>query len=165
MAQLVVGENSFISLSEANDIMSDNYMSTSKELTWWNGLSDNDKSVVVISATNKLNNETLMWIGQRVDDNQSLAFPRLDVRNGIEYDIDSTFKLGILKLVINDNETSTNEYAKLISAGVTSYKIKDCSVSFDVGTLANKNLGGFNKVGIPNDIFRTYFIKYSYLSM
>lgn len=165
MAQLVVGENSFISLSEANDIMSDNYMSTSKELTWWNGLSDSDKSVVVLSATNKLNNETLMWIGQRVDDNQSLAFPRLDKRNGIEYDIDSTFKLGIMELVINDNKALFNEFDKLKVSGVTSFADGGgMSIKFSENSV-NKNVVENSNIGIPNNIFRTYFIKYSYLSM
>lgn len=165
MAQLVVGVNSFISLEEANNIIGDNYISTSDTAVWWSGLSDTDKAVCLISTTNIINSEQWFWIGKRVDENQSLVFPRLDVKNNKEYDINDTFKLGIIKLMINNNETSIDEYAKLISAGVTSYKIKDCSVSFDVGTLANKKLGGFNKVGIPDDIFRTYFINYSHLDL
>ena len=165
MASAVVGVNSFISVAEADEIMSDNYMSMSDEMAWWNGLSESDKAVVLIAATNKLNNEQLMWIGQRVDDNQSLSFPRLDVRNGIEYDIDSTFKLGILKLVINDNSAYFNDMSKLVKSGITSFSDGGgMSVKFSDDIVSKNSLKNSN-IGIPNDIFRTYFIKYSYLSM
>ena len=165
MSQLLVGENSFISLEEANSIIADNYMSTSNEATWWSGLSDSDKSVVIISATNKLNNEQCRWIGQRVNDNQSLSFPRINKRNGAVYDIDSIFKLGIVELAINDNKPSFSNFDMLTKSGVTSFSDGGgMSVKFS-DNIVSRNTGENNNLRIPNELFKTYFMKYSLLVM
>lgn len=165
MASVVVGVNSFISVAEANEIMSDNYMSMSDEMAWWNGLSESDKAVVLIAATNKLNNEQCRWIGQRVNDNQSLSFPRINKRNGAVYDIDSIFKLGIVELAINDNKPSFSNFDMLTKSGVTSFSDGGgMSVKFS-DNIVSRNTGENNNLRIPNELFKTYFMKYSLLVM
>lgn len=165
MASVVVGVNSFISLEEANNIIGDNYISTSDTAVWWSGLSDSDKAVCLISATNIINSEQWFWIGKRVDENQSLVFPRLDVENNKEYDINDTFKLGIIKLMINNNETSLNDMYKLIKSGITSFSDGGgMSVKFGDDVVKKSSLKSSSDV-IPDDIFRTYFIEYSNMDL
>lgn len=165
MASVVVGVNSFISLEEANNIIGDNYISTSDTAVWWSGLSDSDKAVCLISATNIINSEQWFWIGKRVDENQSLVFPRLDVENNKEYNINDTFKLGIIKLMIKNNEASLNDMYKLIKTGITSFSDGGgMSVKFGDDIVKKSSLKSSSDV-IPDDIFRTYFIEYSNMDL
>lgn len=163
MADLIVGKNSFISLDESNDIMSSNFLSSSDERVWWDGLTDDDKAVVVLKAVNMLNNDKWFWLGQKIDTEQTLVFPR-KLKNGDIIDIDFDFKIGLIKLIINQNQSQFNKYDELISKGVASFSdgggmsLKFCD------SVVNKKVNETSSDMIPDDIFKSYFIKYTHLS-
>lgn len=163
MSQLVVGENSFISVAEADNIISDTYISISDERKFWDGLSTEDKSTLLIDATSKLNNEHWMWIGVPLNSDQSLVFPRQDNENYDTINIDNAFKRGLCELALFKCSTLMSENNKMLSAGITSYKIKDCSVSFDSDAI--KEFSSKNDTDdVPYAIFDKYFIHLTYLN-
>lgn len=71
---LLVGENSFISLDEANEYISTHFVSDDEYRTKWEGLSDEDKEVWLIRSTQALNN--LKYMGRKKGV-QKLEFPRI----------------------------------------------------------------------------------------
>ncbi|MBC7332808.1 MAG: hypothetical protein H5T91_10370, partial [Synergistetes bacterium] len=73
---LVVGQNSYISVSEA-----DQYFQDSLDGSIWSGLTDGQKARLLIEAT--FNIDSLPFIGFKKDSNQALEFPRIVTRTFI----------------------------------------------------------------------------------
>lgn len=162
MAELVVGENSYISLDEANSLVENNYTSFSDEYKFWSSLSDNDKTVLVLNGTNLISDDTFLWKGVRVDSEQSLVFPR-KLENGDIIGFSDKMKIGLIELVMRMNATNFSKFAKLIHNGISSFSDgAGMSVKF-VDNIVNK-ISGKNSVDrIPVDIFNKYFIEYTWL--
>lgn len=161
MAELIKNENSYISLEEANALVENSYISSSDEYKWWNALSDSDKAVLVLSSTRMLNNDVLCgWRGYRVDEDQSLSFPR-KLKNGTIVEWTSTMSNGLIELLFEVNKNSYSEYERLRKQGVSSYKIKDASISFmSQGRSVDNNIN-FESILDHNNILKAYFADYS----
>ena len=156
--ELVVGQNSYITLAEANDIVASNFISTSSEKKLWDSLDDNDKAVIIVSTTTKYDTDAMCYIGYKDDVNQKLQFPRV-LNNGEIVECPDTIKIGLILQALKDLQTDNSEEAELISKGVTSYKIKDASISLSADMInSNKHESGLNF-----DIWKLYFEKYSNL--
>lgn len=69
---LVVGENTYISLADAEE-----YFATRYNSTIWDALTDPDKEILLQSATRALDLYCL-WAGYKTDPDQLLEFPRDD---------------------------------------------------------------------------------------
>lgn len=162
MAELVVGENSYISLDEANSLVENNYISFSDEYKFWSSLSDNDKAVMVLNATNLITDDTFLWKGVRADSEQNLVFPR-KLENDDIIEFSDKMKIGLIELVMRMNATNFNKFGQLIKNGISSFSDgAGMSVKF-VDNIVNK-ISGKNSVDrIPVDIFNKYFIEYTWL--
>lgn len=162
MAELIVGQNSFICLDEANEIVNNNYTSFDNEYKFWTELSDDDKRVLLIRGTSLLNSERFVWKGQRVKIDQPLTFPR-KLRNGRIIEFGSDMKIGLLELIIKKQIAKSNELDILKLSGVTSFSDGGgMSVRFD-STSDSKNGGDFIGSDIPLSVFNTYFKMYTML--
>ena len=71
---LIVNENSYVSLEEANDYVNSHYVSDDEYRVKWGSLSDEDKKIWLIRSTQALDN--LKYVG-RPKGNQRLQFPRV----------------------------------------------------------------------------------------
>lgn len=73
--ELIVDKDSYVTLEEANDMVANTYLSGSSELSKWNALSDDDKTIVLRNSALALNN--LRYKGRKRSSSQVLAFPRV----------------------------------------------------------------------------------------
>lgn len=71
---LTVGEDSYVTLEEADSLINKNYTSTSRLMVKWNSLSVNDKECMLRTSCRDINNLKLR--GKRARTNQTLEFPR-----------------------------------------------------------------------------------------
>lgn len=72
---LTVGNDSYVSLEDANNIIAAAFISTDSALQNWNNLSDNDKEVLLRQSCRSIDN--LKYSGRRQNTNQVLEFPRI----------------------------------------------------------------------------------------
>jgi hypothetical protein len=74
MADLVVGVNTYVTLDQADQYVTDNYPSISPEYTSWFDQNDDDKQAMLVQSANSLNN--IKYTGGKAIAGQPLAFPR-----------------------------------------------------------------------------------------
>ena len=81
---LVVGENSYVTLEEAEAIVKANTLSSDATAQKWESLSDNDKEVLLATSCRDIN--ALKFDGRRKNYGQVLEFPRVSSTvSGIGY--------------------------------------------------------------------------------
>lgn len=145
---LTVGENSYMSLEEADIIIEDELLDSDEEYTAWNSLSNDSKAKLILRGTRLV--DTLPWRGIKYNLSVvgSLQWPRIINNQLIDcpYDI----KVGLLLQVIIDYINKGKKETQLMELGVTNYKIKDASITFDSSKVNKLN-------NINTDIFNTYF--------
>ena len=151
--ELVVNENSYFDLTEANELVSGRLLSISDEGKFWNSLSDKDKSVLIINGTELF--EKLHFIGSKLDTNQKLQFPRL--YKGDTVNISDSVKFGILLNLIIKYKSQDSDKGKLLKSGVKKYSVEGASIEFQsdtsmIDTVLNN--------GIYKSVFDEYFINY-----
>lgn len=158
---IIVGTNSYIDVQEANQLITDNFMSTDPIRVFWESLSSNsDKESLILNSTRKYDRDSMCYKWFKQDVNQSLQFPRVDINKRV-IDCPEDIKLGLLIQGIKENMMNKYaEYQELKAQGVKSYKIKDASVEFfdtfqikDVDTTKLSN-GMFS--GVYNQYFKDY---------
>ena len=130
---ITVNENSYISLSDADD-----YFSTRLNSDSWTDKSDDEKKKALITATKQIDYHN--FIGVKYDADQSLEFPRRyfhDIEPFYKYDQeitdgevpqsvkDATCEEAIALLELN------NDIAKKQRAGIESESIGDTSRSYN----------------------------------
>ena len=153
--ELIVGQNSYMTVAEADEIVTSRFRSTSKERQLWNNIGD-DKAVVIMSATDKYDNDNILYKYKKADANQNLQFPRID-DNGNIIECPETIKVGLLIQAILDIEEDDSEEKQLVKNGITKYKIKDAEVDFkDNAFNIDKN-----SVGLNTEVWNRYFSMWS----
>lgn len=150
--------SAYLTVEQADVIVKQLYVSNDTSRIFWESLSPDDKAVLLNDATKLIDNKRCLWKGRKYDVNQEHQFPRMIYR-GIPtkctiVEIDDTFLQGVVELAIASWQYKNSEEFKLMQSGVSSYKVKDASISFAGGT---KN----NVLGIPKDIWDTYFSQWS----
>ena len=145
---LTVGVNSYMSLEEADAIIENELLDSDEEYTIWNSLGNDNKEKLIVKGTRLV--DTLPWRGIKYNLSivGSLQWPRI-INNQIidcPYDI----KVGLLLQVIIDYINKGKKETQLMELGVTNYKIKDASITFDSSKVNKLN-------NINTDIFNTYF--------
>lgn len=152
---IVVGQNSYMTVADADLIVSSRFMSISKERKLWDSLSEEDKDILIISTTEKYDNNTMMYKGVKKDTEQALQFPR--IINNKEVECPEAIKAGLIVQCIKDLIADSSEERQMIRNGITKYKIKDAEINFkDNAFDINKN-----SIGFENDIWKQYFSDWS----
>lgn len=123
---LVVGENSYITLEEAQSIVENELYSDSPEYTLWESLSEKDKELICKKGTFAIN--SLNFIGQRLVWQTNLKFPRYI--DGIEQTPDEIKVACVINGLLDKMSTASEQY-KLINNGIKSMTVGPNSVSFD----------------------------------
>lgn len=151
---IVVNENSYLSLADANTYVSDNYVSTATEYTSWGALNDANKELYLKKATKKI--DRLYLRGIKAVSTQTLEFPRairtdyrrenfplvnirLDADWVIETEVSQNVKDAQVEeaLSILVDGTTANKRAKLQAQGVKSFSLGNLSENYGTGTKAN----------------------------
>lgn len=157
--ELIPYENSYMTLEEANGIISQLFLSSSKERVFWDTLSDDDKTVLILNATEKFDIPQMVYIGLKVSSTQNMEWPRLI--SGVNKECPNSIKRGLLKQMFMDYFDSQSDESKLIELGVKSFadgggaKIEFANASDSLSTTLK------NKIGISKKIWRTYFAEWS----
>lgn len=136
---LVVGNNTYFGLDEANEIIENIFIDTSDEYTTWNSLSDNNKKVLIAQQTRLF--ESLPWLGRKYETEQKLTFPIL--KDGVKVELSDTGKEAIMRSLIDGYRYSNSGSAKYISEGIKSISIEGSSMSFNtenIGISKDSNL-------------------------
>lgn len=155
--ELIIGENSYMTLEEANRIVEDNFMSSDSKKIYWENLKDNDKSILIYRATQKIDVDGMIYKGRKADISQKMQFPRIisDHTGAGLMEFPDICKVGIVMLALKEAEYNNSEEVKLLEKGVKSFSDGGgMSVTLDTSFL--------NKVkGIDNNIFYEFFSQYS----
>ena len=158
---IIVGTNSYIDVQEANQLITDYFMSTDPIRVFWESLSSNsDKESLIISSTKKYDRDSMCYKWFKQDVNQSLQFPRVDIYKNV-IDCPEDIKLGLLVQGIKTNMMNKYaEYQELKSQGIKSYKIKDASVewfdTFQIKDMDTTKLSNGMFSGVYNQYFKDY---------
>lgn len=155
-----VGINSYITIDEANDIIS-SLISNNTLVELWNSLDDKDKEAVIVNSTEKYDNNKMEYIGIKKEKNQNLQFPRI-LDNYDILECPYKIKKGLLLQGLNDLSISTSSLSTeqvLRMNGIKQFSDgSGASITF-----ADAYEASIYKVGsgISKDIFDVYFSEYS----
>lgn len=154
-----VGVNSYMTLEEANTIVASSYKSASKERTYWNSLSDDDKSILLVNATDKVDRPDFIYRGKTAYGDQEMQWPRNIAGKVVEAPF--SIKKGlILQMLYDELESTTDEY-KLKEMGVKSFADGGGARIEFADTSASVSNSIKNKVGVNKNIWNSYFKEWS----
>ena len=152
--ELIIGQNSYMTVAEADEIVTSNFISTSTERKLWNSLDETDKAVIIVSTTTKYDSDSMCYIGYKDDENQRLQFPRV-LNNGQIIECPDKIKTGLVVQAIKDLQTNNSEEAELILKGVTSFA-DGSGAKIEFSETSKNSVCSLNK-----DIWNLYFRDFS----
>ena len=150
---LEVGQNSYITVAEADEIIASRFMSISNERKLWNSLSEEDKGILIVTTTEKYDNDNMMYKGTKVDKEQALQFPR--IINGKVVDCPETIKAGLIMQCIKDLLANSSEEESLKNMGVKSF------ADGSGARIEFSDKATCNSLNIDNKIWKQYFSTWS----
>lgn len=149
--------SSYATVEEADVYVKSHYVSTDSLRVTWEGLSEEDKQVLLNVATEAI--DSLPWPGRKADINQENAFPRCPDR-----EVPSDILAATIENAISSADTASAEdvtmYQKMWAYGISSYSIGNLSET--MGT-ASGNAGaraGMASNGIISLKAQTLLSKY-----
>lgn len=153
---LTVNSDSYISVTDADTYMTNNYISTSTEFTTWDALTDANKEIYLKRATKRIDRQKIR--GAKAVDTQTLQFPRalklcgrwyeqpvygVNVNGSRDWYIETTVQQNVLdanveealaqSLVDAGSLSSGAERSQLQAQGVKSFKLGDLSEEYGSG--------------------------------
>jgi len=150
--ELIVGENTYMTLAEAETLMIDEFTSDSPELAEWKLLSESDKKIAIRRGTSIV--DKLIFLGRKVNPDSDLNFPRYI--HGNEYEAPKAIKIAILTQSLRDLYMNKKQEMQLQAMGVKEYSVAGAGIKFDSkSTYKQKN-------GIYTSIYEDYLVKWIY---
>lgn len=153
---LVVGQNSYVTVTEADEIITSRFMSISNERKLWNSLSEEDKGILIVTTTEKYDNNSMLYKGIKKDVKQALQFPR--IINSKLVDCPETIKAGLIMQCIKDLIADSSEEESLKNIGVKSFA-DGSGARIEFSDKATSN-----SLNIDNKIWKQYFSAWSMIS-
>ena len=147
---LIVGTDTYISLDDAQEYLSENYISTDEKLIAWNALSDMDKEILLRKALKTI--EAQPYAGFKACSTQTLEFPRA-IYTMIPYDVYEPSGIWPDNWYVQSEVPSTVKYAQceiaFETASGTSNRVKlqrQGVKSFSLGNLSETYSGASNSI-------------------
>jgi len=138
---------SYNSIEDANDYIDDHFLQSSQEFTFWSGLEDTDKTVLLTRAFENI--ERLPFVGRKATTIQTTAFPRYINRH----------------LVPVDGVMAAEVLEALAIGGALSDQRKKGVKSFSIGHLSETYVGSSSSVDPLNTVSDdTRRVLYDFLS-
>lgn len=157
---LIVGENSYVDVHQADELIHGRFMTSSKERTYWDSLTNGDKEIILVSTTEKYDKDNLLFKGRKATANQNLQFPRLtNCGNTVEVPVQVV--VGYILMGIYDNIIGTSDEAQLQLNGVKSFADgSGARIEFG-GTSDLSQQYSKNSLGLYNNVFDIYIKQYT----
>lgn len=162
---------SYLTIQEADNLISELYTSFSKERSFWNSLDNSDKQALLNKYSSNLCGEnTYMWKGIKKDPQQELDFPR--VWNNRELTFNKNMAIGMITMMLEaekntavDSSDMSSNISEIKQSGVKKFQDGGgMSIEFSDTTTVNDNISSTCKIGyIPQSIFDRYFRYVTYL--
>lgn len=155
--ELIVNENSYMTLDEANTLIEQSFMSKDIHRVFWESLSDEDKISLILYNTEIIDSSTMLYKWGKLHANQPMQFPRKD-NYGRVIECPKKIKIGLLMQALRDSVVDNRQEVLLKNMGVETFKDgSGASITFDTSTNVK------NRQNVYNDIWRRYFSEYSYI--
>ena len=155
--ELIVNENSYMTLEEADNIIKTSFISSDIHRQYWENLSDEDKTTLILYNTEIIDTNTMLYKGNKLNVGQSMQFPRKDLYGNV-IECPKRIKIGLMMQALRDAVISSNQETLLKNMGVETFKDgSGASITFDTSNNVK------NKQNIYTDIWRRYFAEYSYI--
>ena len=151
----IKGENTYMSVEEADALISDVYFEDDPEYKYWESLDELNKQKLIVRGTSEI--EKLHFIGYKVNAPFKLNWPRFI--DGETVEIPRDVLIAILKQSLSERLESKTEEYDLINKGVKSYSIKGASISFSDSAVNNSNKVNGN---IYSSIYNRYLCRWVY---
>ena len=151
--ELVIGQNSYMTVAEADEIVTSNFISTSTERKLWDSLNESDKTVIIISTTTKYDTDAMIYKGSKVSKDQKLQFPRT-IHNKI-IECPNAIKIGLILQALNDLRADSSEEADLKLNGIKSFA-DGSGAKIEFSETSKNSVCGLNR-----DIWHRYFSVWS----
>lgn len=117
---------SYCTVEEANQYVTDNYISTDESRKRWEALSDDDKQALLNKSFKVI--ESLPYTGRKTCVDQPQAFPRCP-----DTDIPTAVKDAEVELALSLSDSELNsslkDYRRMVDYGISSYSIGNFSES------------------------------------
>lgn len=138
--KLVVGTNSYVTVSEADKLIENYLTSNDPLLTKYNNLDDEDKSIILYKSC--VDMQKLKYRGLKSDKSQKLAFPRVN-RLGYASD-DDMVKLAqvVNSLSFIDSTSTTSQINEMALNGVSNFRLGSFSISLGGSASSSKSTSG-----------------------
>lgn len=160
--ELIIGQNCYFDVAEANQMISDNFLPSKVEYIEWNKLTNEQKNVIIYRNTQLFENIYMFYCGCKVYNSQPMEWPRNI--NQVTVECPDIVKLGILlngiKTLIRDNSDGESEYNKLINMGVEEFK--DSSGALIKFRSDAKEISNFETIAGYDDVYKDIVDKYFY---
>lgn len=147
---LTIGTDTYISLDDAQEYLSENYISTDEKLIAWNALSDTDKEILLRKALKTI--EAQPYAGFKACSTQTLEFPRA-LYTSIPQDIYAPSQIWPDNWYVQSEVPSAVKYAQceiaFETASGTSNRVKlqrQGVKSFSLGNLSETYSGASNSI-------------------
>lgn len=152
--ELVVGVNSYFDIAEADTIVHSKFLSTNKLRKLWDELNNEDKIILIISAHEQYDSDQMLYKGKKVNNEQSLQFPRYIHNEVVE--CPEVIKTGLIIQSLYDISESFNEELELKDSGIKSFADgSGARIEFDTEHTVKTNNN------INNKVWSKYFSGYS----
>lgn len=149
---LIKGVNSYLDITEADNIIESELFDNSEEYSYWNNLSTRNKETLIRRST-KLVDKSL-FRGRKVEADNPLSFPR--IIDGVEVECPYDIKVAILLNGLRNAVNNGKDEIVLQQLGVKSYSIEGSSISF------NNKQPLKTSYGVYRDIQETYIENWVY---
>ena len=155
---IVVNENSYLTIADADTYVAANYVSTDTKYTTWDALSDANKEIYLKRATKKLDRQLIR--GAKAVDTQTLQFPRalklcgrryeqavygVDVNGDRDWYVESAVQQNVIDAQVEESLSlvtqgaTANKRAELQAQGVKSFSLGNLSEDYgNASTTQNK---------------------------
>ena len=151
---LIIGENCYFDVPEADEIVRSILPSFDEGRKFWDGLDENDKVCIVLDAMSKIDTDSMLYRGKRVNTESKLQFPR--EYHGVIIECPLDIKKAIVEQAIRDFKDYGNELEQMRNNGVHSFSDGGgASVTFE----SNKKFK--SKEGVFSDIYYRYISKHT----
>lgn len=164
---IVVGEDSYITVQQASQLLNDYFMNDDPLVLKWEELAHNTddryREKLLKNVHRKYDEDSFFYKGRKQVATQKLQFPRVD-NFGNVIQCPEDIKIGLLIMGLRELINADSEELKIKELGVKSFKDgSGASVEFGSDKELKNSTTSKNEFGIYRDIWRQYFSKYTLL--
>ena len=155
MSTFIVGVDTYLDIDEANNLVSNEFTSTSDEALFWESInSDKDKEIIIKQSTALI--DKLMFIGIKDSKHGNLSWPRKI--DNITFQVPNDLKIAVVLQGIRMNTEDKSESNILRKQGVKKYTTAEASIEY----AEDSSIKTVLENGIYKEVFDRYVSRWVY---